>query len=633
MLSMLINKYSGRAKKMKTKILAIILVTLFAFSALLFITIPKVSADTSVFGNAAQSGSTYYGLDVIYGSTYTNTLTGHADSMSVYISYAPGTAYIGVKTTSNRNSDGIINTMRGQAITPTTAIVATSITAHISCTSTAHNVQAAIYDSSGNLVASSNAQSVGTTSGADQTFTLTSNPTLSASKTYIAVVWAQTANGNCNLIYTSSSSSGRNSAQTYGNWPTSVTFSSVSRTYAICVNYQKTANIQCAIYTPNSSGISTVQVGITAQKTLSYTPQGWVTLNFINKPLLTAGTDYILCLWSSDSGVNFFYTGTAKDAWAGSQGGTFSSPTSAVLYHALDYGYNICCTVKSSYTITASADSNGNINPSGSVDVPYNNNQQFTITPNIGYHIADVLIDGSSAGPISTYTFPTVTADHTIAASFAINTYQITVTQTPYGTISPGTTTVNYGDSQTFSVTPDAGYHIVDVSVDGNSVGAVSSYKFTSVDAQHTITASFAITQFSSHLTLYCAPDTVDKPATTVVQGSLSTIDGTPIAGQTVTLTYNNAGTWESIGTATTLPDGSYSYSWTVPSSLANGFYVVQASYAGDGNVYLPTSVQTTGNGDGLFVLPEYALGGLAAFGACLAGFVVVKVRCRRKTV
>ena len=72
-----------------------------------------------------------------------------------------------------------------------------------------------------------------------------------------------------------------------------------------------------------------------------------------------------------------------------------------------------------SYTITASAGSGGTISPSGSVPVDYGTNKTFTISPNTNYHVADVLVDGSSAGAITTYTFSNVTANHTISASFA----------------------------------------------------------------------------------------------------------------------------------------------------------------------------------------------------------------------
>jgi len=72
-------------------------------------------------------------------------------------------------------------------------------------------------------------------------------------------------------------------------------------------------------------------------------------------------------------------------------------------------------------TITASAGSHGSIAPSGSVSVAYGGSQTFAINANTGYHVADVLVDGSSVGAVTTYTFNNVTADHTISASFAAN--------------------------------------------------------------------------------------------------------------------------------------------------------------------------------------------------------------------
>lgn len=69
-------------------------------------------------------------------------------------------------------------------------------------------------------------------------------------------------------------------------------------------------------------------------------------------------------------------------------------------------------------TITASAGAGGAISPNGAVSVNNGQNQTFTITPNAGYQINDVLVDGVSAGAVASYSFTNVTADHTIAASF-----------------------------------------------------------------------------------------------------------------------------------------------------------------------------------------------------------------------
>ena len=67
----------------------------------------------------------------------------------------------------------------------------------------------------------------------------------------------------------------------------------------------------------------------------------------------------------------------------------------------------------------------------------------------------------------------------------------ITVTQAEGGKIKPGTVGVEEGGSKTFTITPDIGYSIGDVLVDGVSVGARTSYEFTNVTAPHTITAVF----------------------------------------------------------------------------------------------------------------------------------------------
>ena len=73
---------------------------------------------------------------------------------------------------------------------------------------------------------------------------------------------------------------------------------------------------------------------------------------------------------------------------------------------------------KITHTITATAGNNGTITPSGEVSVTDGANQSFTITPDSGYQIADVKVDGKSEGAVNTYTFTNVTANHTIEATF-----------------------------------------------------------------------------------------------------------------------------------------------------------------------------------------------------------------------
>ena len=139
------------------------------------------------------------------------------------------------------------------------------------------------------------------------------------------------------------------------------------------------------------------------------------------------------------------------------------------------------------YNINASA-SVGVITPSGTVSVMSGASQPFTITPNYGYSIAGVLVDGFSVGSVSSYTFTNVQAAHNISASFAINTYTIMASAGIDGSISPsGSVNVNYGSNQTFTITPNLGYSITSAPVDNSSVGSVSTYTFTNITANHTI--------------------------------------------------------------------------------------------------------------------------------------------------
>ena len=74
----------------------------------------------------------------------------------------------------------------------------------------------------------------------------------------------------------------------------------------------------------------------------------------------------------------------------------------------------------------------------------------------------------------------------------AAQKYTIAATAGEGGSITPnGDVSVKEGASQTFAITADNGYEIADVLVDGNSVGAVETYTFDDVKANHTISVSF----------------------------------------------------------------------------------------------------------------------------------------------
>jgi len=70
------------------------------------------------------------------------------------------------------------------------------------------------------------------------------------------------------------------------------------------------------------------------------------------------------------------------------------------------------------YTIVVRSPINGVIHPSGTVRATHGEKRRFQIIPLPGYRVSEVLVDKISAGPVNSYTFNNVTADHVIEAIF-----------------------------------------------------------------------------------------------------------------------------------------------------------------------------------------------------------------------
>ncbi|MBS4028478.1 MAG: YHYH protein [Ignavibacteriales bacterium] len=149
------------------------------------------------------------------------------------------------------------------------------------------------------------------------------------------------------------------------------------------------------------------------------------------------------------------------------------------------------------FSITATAGTGGTISPSGNVTVNFNESKTFTVSTNAGYYVDSIFVDGNYVGTYPSYTFTNVAMNHTISVLFKPFTFTISVTQGSNGTISPSTSTVNYGTNKTFSIHGNTGYHVDSVLVDGNYVESDTSYTFTNVTTNHTITALFAINTYT----------------------------------------------------------------------------------------------------------------------------------------
>ena len=184
-----------------------------------------------------------------------------------------------------------------------------------------------------------------------------------------------------------------------------------------------------------------------------------------------------------------------------------------------------------SYTISATAGSNGSISPSGSVPVNYGSNQTFTITANNCYQIDSVIVNGVNKGTVSSYTFNNVRGDSTIRTVYKIKTYTITPTAGPNGTISPSpVTTLNCGSSQTFTIAPvNSCYQIDSVIVNGANKGSVSSYTFNDVRGDSTIRTVYKIRTYTITPTAGANGTISPSTATTLNCGSSQTFTIAPV--------------------------------------------------------------------------------------------------------
>jgi hypothetical protein len=333
------------------------------------------------------------------------------------------------------------------------------------------------------------------------------------------------------------------------------------------VNYSVLANTDVSSRTGTltiaGQSFTVTQSGV-AQYTLSIVKAGTGSGTVTNNPTGTTFNANTVVTLTAAPDANSIFAG-----WSGGCSGT--SLTSTVTMNA-NTSVTATFTLKT-YTITASAGANGSISPSGAVTVNHGANQTFSITPNTGYNIADVKVDGASVGKVTSYTFTNVTANHTLDASFSaiasytltitkagtgsgtvtsnptgttfnantvvtltaapdsnstfagwsggcsgtsltstvtmnantsvtatftLKTYTITASAGANGSISPsGAVTINHGASQNFNITPNIGYSIADVRVDGASVGKLSSYTFSNIIGNHSIEASFVLNTYT----------------------------------------------------------------------------------------------------------------------------------------
>lgn len=113
--------------------------------------------------------------------------------------------------------------------------------------------------------------------------------------------------------------------------------------------------------------------------------------------------------------------------------------------------------------ITQSSGAGGKVScagTTGTVPVGWRCSRTISITPNTGYHVATLTVDGKAVTPATSYTFSNVTANHTISATFAINKYNVRFLDSRSSNAQIGATqSIEHGKAATAPTPPShAGY-------------------------------------------------------------------------------------------------------------------------------------------------------------------------------
>ncbi len=224
-------------------------------------------------------------------------------------------------------------------------------------------------------------------------------------------------------------------------------------------------------------------------------------------------------------------TATANLGVGSGPWGVGVNPSTSRIYVGNSNGGNVSV-IYDPFNITASAGAGGSISPSGDVGVNPGASQAFTIAPSTGYHVLSVFADGVYQGTPAGYTFTNVDANHSISAQFAINTYTVSTSISGgHGNIQ-GAQSVNYNDSASVAITPDAGYHIATITDNGAGQTVANPYVISNVTAAHNVVVTFAINTYQINASVYYTGHGSVSPATqTVNYGATANIDLIPEAG------------------------------------------------------------------------------------------------------
>ena len=164
---------------------------------------------------------------------------------------------------------------------------------------------------------------------------------------------------------------------------------------------------------------------------------------------------------------------------------------------------------KNTYTVTINNPAEGG-EVTGATQVTHGENLVLTITPDEGYHLESLTVNGQVVEVTgNTYTVANVTGAVTVTPVFAKNTYTVTINTAENGSVT-GAAQVTHGEDLVLTITPAEGYHLKSLTVNGQIVEVTgTTYTVANVTENVTVNAVFEAhtTQLEGKVEATCTTD------------------------------------------------------------------------------------------------------------------------------
>ena len=241
----------------------------------------------------------------------------------------------------------------------------------------------------------------------------------------------------------------------------------------------------------------------------------------------------------------------------------------------------------------------------------------ITVTPDSGYKLGELRVDVEVMTVIdNTYIFAMPAKAVTVSATFVEDVYSVLVDEAGKGTVSVSKTSAAPGEVITVTVTPDSGYKLGELQVDGKAVMVMgNTYTFTMPAKAVTVNATF-VEDVYSVLVNEAGKGTVSVSKTSAAPGEVITVTVTPDSGYKLSELKVD-------GEAVTVTDNTYTFSMpakdvTVNGTFVENVYAVRVAGAENGTVSVSKSSAAPGETITVTVTPDfgYALGTVTVNGA-----------------